>query len=584
MCESDPRACRVMASHCEWQTPPMPDGELSPPEWVDQIMTQWRSFEPPYVTTTYEENEESAPVIRATVARPTDLVLSGMPQGAKLHVRVVRSGTHHTASRITLRNLAPESTVHLIRDDLTQDPPVTQLLWLEASVRGTVEVANQTPSALPLPVGAADGCTAQLRLLEGPIVLSSELPQSLSVTIAGGTALIEGHRDILKIVGSATLGVSSVSGQAPSIGRVEITDGSTLQLTQRNVPPRIESLIASPAHALVRVDSTARPGDAWPVNRACDLTIECSGNSRFVGLTKVERVEFRGPVQADFSAGGTADMVGFTPTLAGTPIVTAGPGAVLDGLYGAVQIQGAKGAHLAGGKDGIEFLDVTRDGFVEAVLTGFTLPQGLRGRQMLNEMTSTFHLDPHTARLPGWDRRWKWSIGGPRRHIQASQAAKSGTDQPENTPRQLHHDAEFLRELQRLVVEKGAPGSTRSRVGWCAYRLRELKATGTERLVLCVYRLLGYGERPLPAVITWLLVATASAAIVLGGHPDLTLHGGGRLAAEVSRQATGPLAGVLHGGEGDVKHDWEYLLRAAVAVPLVTALLALRNYVKSKPS
>jgi hypothetical protein len=370
----------------------------------------------------------------------------------------------------------------------------------------------------------------------------------------------------------------------PVIGRLLVDTGSTLRASSRFDLPVVENLVPSSEHATITIDP-AQSGSAWRVHRIQDLTIQVASSTDIRSIEDLQRVGFRGPIKVNITAGGLADIVRFEGNSAGLPKLSAGSAAMLEGLSGVVEVDLLRGAHLAGGAGGVQLASVESGGLTDSVLTGFTVPRGLPGRQLLTEMSSAFHLDPHTPDLPGWDKRWQWTLRGISRYREARTAPEANATRRQlKHQRQLYHDAEFLRELQRLVVDKGAPGSTRSRVGWCAYRLRELTSTRTERVALCVYRWVGYGERPLPALLTWLIVATLSAAIVLGGRPDLSWGGLSRLAVETLRQATGPLAGLLHGGESDVERDWEYLLRAAVAVPLVTGLLALRNYVKSRPS
>lgn len=558
----------------------MPDAQ--PPGWVTRIIDAWAESGPPYVHATFDAAAPE-PTLDVTIPLAADLNFSEVPQGTNLRVLVDQiSSGRRMAQRITLRGLHEDSSISVVRGDLTHASPETELVWLDSTVLGVVQVAVTGANEAPLTVGADDGCTARFVAAGGAVILSTTLPQTVEVTAAGGIVSVAGRRELLQVTGRVSLSSVPSRDAQPVIGNLLVGNSAALSASSRHPAPVIENLTSRSERTTVRVEPVSQSGETWQVRRIEKLTIESEAAIRIRGLERLHHVDFRGPIEVNIAPGGLADLVTFEANAAGPPKLAAGSGAILEGLSGAVAIETLRGAHLAGSKDGVQLASVDAGGFADAVLTGFTVPQGLQGRQLLAEMSGVFHLDPHTADLPGWDKRWTWTLGRLVRYMRLREAPSAV--QSTEPPRRLYHDAEFLRELQRLVIDKGAPGSTRSKVGWCAYRLRELTARRTERLALSVYRWVGYGERPMPALVTWLVVAILSAALVLGGGLDLSWDGFTRLIGEALRQATGPLAGVLHGGESDVDRDWEYLLRAAVAVPLVTGLLALRNYVKSKPS
>jgi len=128
-----------------------------------------------------------------------------------------------------------------------------------------------------------------------------------------------------------------------------------------------------------------------------------------------------------------------------------------------------------------------------AVIRGFHLPRGLTGRVLLAELQEAYHLDPATGRLPGAEPEYRLP------HALRTEdlgAALLGSAPGDADAGNLRQDAELLRELRRLTSTKGAPGSTRSMVGWCSYRLRHATTSGlVERVALSGYRVLGYGER-----------------------------------------------------------------------------------------
>lgn len=268
------------------------------------------------------------------------------------------------------------------------------------------------------------------------------------------------------------------------------------------------------------------------------------------------------------------------------PTLRAAADALALGLVGNFELDSVSGANLEGSSEGFTIERIrtsslasdkpAREKVGHAVIRGFRVPPGLSGRMLLAQMDDAFHLDPATQGLPGDDFRFRI------RTLGIWKSWLLGSAPTESQTGRIHHDAELMRELHRLVIAKGAPGATRTRVGWCSYRLRHATTTGVvERLALTGYRWLGYGERPGPALLTWGVLSVLGAATVLGWSPDLSIDGAGRLLRESGNQATGPLAAVMRSGASSLSHQYEYVIRALVAVPLITAALALRNYVKS---
>jgi hypothetical protein len=253
--------------------------------------------------------------------------------------------------------------------------------------------------------------------------------------------------------------------------------------------------------------------------------------------------------------------------------LTAGYSAVLTELGGQWIIRSVAGASLGGGKEGFEISGTRARGrnesspFDSASLGRFRLGDPSTRRQILAELDSAYFLDPLPDHLPGagpayHERRpWRWRLDADRE-------------------RALSQDAEFVRELARQAREHGAPGSTRTLVAWCAYRLRHL-ASGSwwERRALDGYRLLGYGERPGPAFLSWIVLAAVCAGATLGFTPDPTADGLLRFLGAAIQQALGPVGSLFGTGTPDAEW-WTYALRTLVAIPLITGALALRNYVK----
>lgn len=261
-----------------------------------------------------------------------------------------------------------------------------------------------------------------------------------------------------------------------------------------------------------------------------------------------------------------------------TPLVSADAGCHLIGVTGSVSLGQVPEIHIAAASQGLT-IDLDPSGqdlespWRGSMMTNVILPTGLPGRRILAKLEDAYQITPNVANLPGLDQTIVAKVTGRR----ATSYNKSADGQ-----RTLFEDAEFLRELARICREKGAPGSVTTTVAWCAYRLRSIKTQGVERVALGLYRWLGYGERPLPAFILWIVLAVGLAGPVLAaGGSKFDPSGTGHLFIEAGRLALGPLAGLLRGGNlsgGDIA---EIAARAITSIPLITGSIALRNYVKS---
>jgi hypothetical protein len=287
------------------------------------------------------------------------------------------------------------------------------------------------------------------------------------------------------------------------------------------------------------------------------------------GLEGLSNVLVHGPAEVWIEANSRAAGLGGHPAF-GPNDLSAAPATVVSGLAGPWRLTRVEGTHVSGGPSGFDLVGVAAadtgsraDTVRDAVVTGFSLPSRTERRSAVAALESAHHADPATTGLPGagWEYRWPRPLVMRRSPDLAARLAE---------------DAEFVDALARLARDKGAPGATRTKIAWCAYRLRHLSARSVwERLTLAGYRLLGYGERPMPAFMTWLvlaLAATVLSAQVVGLRQSVF--------DEFLSYAFGPAGVLFHSGGPDQPHPWQYLVRAIVAVPLVTGLIALRNFVK----
>lgn len=225
-------------------------------------------------------------------------------------------------------------------------------------------------------------------------------------------------------------------------------------------------------------------------------------------------------------------------------------------------------SQLRGCKDGFVICDMLDPGtFRGSVLIDFDLPASSEGRRVLNALNEAYHVVPRSAKIPGADgklRRYSGFI-------------------PKSSLVHLVRDAEFVSELARLARDKRAPGATRTRIAWWAYRLRHLNSQSRwERFALIIYRALGYGERPIPAFLSWFVLALVATSVVLWGSAlDFSWDGASIFIAELVSQALAPFGSITGTGNPDAS-SLEYALRPLIAVPLITGALALRNSVKQE--
>ncbi|MBB5790814.1 hypothetical protein HD601_005389 [Jiangella mangrovi] len=285
------------------------------------------------------------------------------------------------------------------------------------------------------------------------------------------------------------------------------------------------------------------------------------------GAGGLSNVMLNGPTEVWIEAASRAHGLISQPFF-GTNDLFAAPATVVTGLTGPWNLRRVEGSHVSGGLAGFELMSVAAadsgsraDTVRDAVVTGFSLASHTERRSAVAALESAHHIDPRIDRLPGAGRRYRW----PRQLFLRRER---------DLVARLPEDAEFVDALARLARDKGAPGATRTKIAWCAYRLRHLSARSVwERLALTGYRLLGYGERPGPALLTWLvlaLTATVLSAQVVGlGQSAFD---------EFLSYAFGPAGVLFQSGGPDQPHPWQYLVRAIVAVPLVTGLIALRNF------
>lgn len=451
--------------------------------------------------------------------------------------------------RLNHLNLNQRSTVHL-----------------GVSVEGTVELDLTAAQG----VTVDDGCTGTMTLCSGELVVGeSTFPDSLRFELAGGE-LGKGKFGTVHLMGEVD--VSSTSNAETSINRLIVHGDKELHVSGIGGHAAIQHIEAEGKSSTLRVTRVTQQGQSTPQNTQMTistvegLSLNASSPVAVVVQARAMDVAFIGPTTVEFRSTAVGDRIRFEGESKQTPQLIARPGAVIDGVTGTVVIAGIEGAQVSGDPEGYTIVDIsaTRGGAnnlcKDAFLSGFRIPRGLEGRSLLNHLDNAHHVEPATIDLPGWDLRY----------FKSSKQSAS----------ELRHDAELMRKLHELASDKGASGSVRTKIGWCAQRLRHKTTRGKlENVALLGYRALGYGERPGPPLATWLVLSLVFTG-VLASINSVSICGLNDFIRLWTERAISPIGAVLGSGSGPESHAWLYLFRAFVAVPLVVAALALRNYVR----
>lgn len=158
------------------------------------------------------------------------------------------------------------------------------------------------------------------------------------------------------------------------------------------------------------------------------------------------------------------------------------------------------------------------------------------------------------------------------------------------SPEEILFNQIYAQELASLAEKKSTTGASRTILSWCAYRMRNLAAAGmVERTLLSFYRLIGYGERTGPALLTYFIIALSCTLVSEAGRPvDLGDDGVRQFGGDLMAWLITPLH-LLDLTEstafpGDLPRPVEVIFRVIIAIPFVTGVLALRKYAKQRAS
>jgi hypothetical protein len=212
-------------------------------------------------------------------------------------------------------------------------------------------------------------------------------------------------------------------------------------------------------------------------------------------------------------------------------------------------------------------------------LINFSVPVSLQGIQMLNIIKENAILATpllHNG-LPGM------------RDTLKSRAHRCWVARRRLRPRKVEAlEMDYASAISGLSHIGNSPASVRTKLAWCTYRIRQLQTTGkAERSILATYRLLGYGERPMPAFILYFAVALLMAMLSLSDESvTLTISGIKHFLTVVTGWLVSPLHLLnLTEDKDSIVHfnqPWDTFARLLIAAPFATGLLALRKYVKDE--
>lgn len=380
----------------------------------------------------------------------------------------------------------------------------------------------------------------------------------------GSLTLANSQVSRLRLMGKS--GLKVVRG---TIGELAIRIGSKAQIISPK--KQVTRLIAFGAPNEGDATFLLYDGTSLRVGEGDGLDIAVASDSEIIFGRKVAATTIRGPGHVDIRrAGEEVTLGGATLSL--------GRNASLLGASGRVILRAARDATLAGKvqpPSQLEILDLANEPPADVVgssLSGIRLPVTTQGLRVISALRADAqHVSPLLGEY----------LPGSRQHARAHPRRKT-------TEAQRLFDAVYARALSDLANQKGADGATRTLLAHCRYRTRNRYASSTfERLILSAYRLIGYGERMAPALLTFLAVCVFMT-LLAHAHDKLTLTPAGARVWVLSLASW--LVTPLHvlrltpgaAPSASFSQPWDTIARLLIAIPFATAALALRKFVKEE--
>lgn len=391
----------------------------------------------------------------------------------------------------------------------------------------------------PVRLTVLDGRLGRLEWASGGQAGEASLDGAVEdLVVTSGSPLLKSEADVVRArveggqlqLGTATVGTlelhgGDATGESDHIERVEVHADSEF-------PDTLDDLVIA-ADDLTLIASTTRAVRRlhFPIDGR-RLTLAGVGRSRAAvgveaidghGILTLDNVDLTvGRVDGQVRIEGKGGLIvqrgpAVTDVELGPEVeVTARPGSALRRCTGELLAASVRDATIAADPAGtLTLIRVVRkarqsgEPLQGATLRGISLTDDSQGRQRLQELDHAAVVEPRLDRLRL--RAWRWLLPGAPRRLQRGDETRA---------REVDDAAFFAEELAALVHRKAGSGAIRTKASWAAYRGRHLTSQSpAERLLLGLYRLVGYGQRPGPAALLWLSLAAVVA--IAAGHYGL---------------------------------------------------------------
>ncbi|WP_157930819.1 hypothetical protein [Glycomyces xiaoerkulensis] len=220
-------------------------------------------------------------------------------------------------------------------------------------------------------------------------------------------------------------------------------------------------------------------------------------------------------------------------------------------------------------------------------LRGVHIEPGREGRSRLVELTEVRVLEP-AINLKTYPDQWR----RPFRSIDSLRKRAKNDPDKEKAVDDLLDCTYFYQELDTLIADKCGSGAIRSRTAWNRARAQHLRSRRTERWMYGLFRLVGYGQRPIPPLLAWIGLALAATLAAIGLGADVSPTPGEfatlwlyllftpfvvlRLAAETQAPNTDLFIGL-----DPLQRQLILPMQVLVLAAFLFLLAAIRNYMRS---
>lgn len=374
------------------------------------------------------------------------------------------------------------------------------------------------------------------------------------------------------------VGVCVVSTSDADIGELAVQRGSKVKFTTGN-NSTIERITSyGPTDDPDAPHMIVASGSDLVAQRCAELIASIERDGRLAITVSCEKSVLRGA--GAVTLGGLAVGVQFQAPLRLSTLSHS----TISNASGSVVLARVENSTIVGryeGRDsrpqGLEIVGIVdASGLARVTLDGVRFPRSSEGLEVISALAQhSLQVTPAVLRgaLPG--RRWTDRAPWARRWMSSEEILVN----------QIH-----AQELASLAEKKSTTGASRTILSWCAYRMRNLAAAGVaERTLLSAYRLIGYGERMAPALLTYVVIALACTLVSEAGRPlDVSDDGLRQFGGDLLAWLITPLHLVdlteSTAFPGNLPRSVEVIFRVMIAIPFLTGVLALRKYAKQGAS